>query len=73
MKICVMSTNENSMRIISIQPFYVICNFSKHSLKFHAFCIHRNETIKYDDVVKIVLEKSIQTSIPNNSQSQDNM
>lgn len=73
LKICLTSSNENSMRIISIQPFYVICNFSKHPLKFRAFCLHRNETMKYDDVVKIINEESTSKLIPDNNQNADNM
>lgn len=73
LKICLTSSNENSMRIISIQPFYVICNFAKHPLKFRAFCIHRNEIMKYDDVAKIINEESKSKLIPDNSHTTDNM
>lgn len=73
LKICLTSSNENSMRIISIQPFYVICNFSKHPLKFRAFGLHRNETMKYDDVAKIINDESTSKLIPDNSQAADNM
>lgn len=73
LKICLSSCNENSMRFIMIQPFYVICNFSKHPLKFRAFCVHRNETMKYDDVVQIINEESTSTLIPVNGQTTDNM
>lgn len=73
LKICLTSTNENSTRIISISSYYVVCNLSKYNLKFYAFCINRNEKTKYDEVIKLLKEKSIMKSIPNNHQNTDNM
>lgn len=73
LKICLTSVNENSMRIITLEPFYVVCNLSKHQLKFHAFCIHRNESVKYDDIVQLINKQSTSKSIPDNSQIADNM
>lgn len=65
-KICLTSTNENSTRIITIAPYYVICNLSKYELKFHAFCIHRSEKSKYDEVERLVRDKAQFKSIPDN-------
>lgn len=66
------SINENNTRVISIQPHFVLCNFSKYQLKFHAFCVHRNEKLTYDDVIKALAEKSKPMPIQDNHQTIDN-
>lgn len=73
LKICLTSCNENSTRIISLSSYYVVDNLSKFNLKFYAFCIHRNEKTKYDDVIKQLRENCVMKSIPNNHQNADNM
>lgn len=65
-KFNVNSINENNTRVISVQPHFVLCNFSKYELKFHAFCIHRNEKLPYDDVIKTIAQKSNPMPILNN-------
>lgn len=65
-KICLTSTNENSARIITISPYYVICNLSKYQLKFHAFCVHRNEKSKYDEMERLIRDKAQFKCIPDN-------
>lgn len=71
-KFCLSSVNENNTRVISIQPQFVLCNFSKYNLMFHAFCIHRNEKLSYEDVVKSLSVKSKPTAILDNQQTVDN-
>lgn len=71
-KFNVNSINENNTRVISVQPHFVLCNFSKYQLKFHAFCVHRNEKLVYDDVVKALAEKSKPMPIVDNHQTVDN-
>lgn len=66
------STNENNTKIISIQPQFVLCNFSKYQLKFYAFCIHRNEKMSYNNVVRLLAENSKPMVLLNNDQSLDN-
>lgn len=66
------SINENNTQIISIQPHFVLCNFSKYQLKVHAFCIHRNEKLSFKDVTRLVKEKSTPISILNNQPNGDN-
>lgn len=65
-KLCVTSTSENSTRIITIAPFYVICNLTKYPMKFHAFGVNRNERCKYDDMARLLRAKSQMKSIPDN-------
>lgn len=71
-KFCLNSVNENNIRIITIQQQYVLCNFSKHHLNFHAFCIHRNEKIPFNDVVRLLTERSQSASIVDNTSTVDN-
>lgn len=71
-KLCLSSVNENSARIISLQPHFVLCNFSKYQFNFHAFCIHRNEKLTYSDVTKLLIEKSKLISMVNNASTVDN-
>lgn len=71
-KFCLNSVNENNIRIITVQPQYVLCNFSKYHLSFHAFCIHRNEKISYNDVVRLLTERSKSVSIVDNISTVDN-
>lgn len=73
LKVAITSINENGIRTISISALYVICNFSKHEVQYDAFCIHRNEKMNYDDVVKLVNEKSTLKPIPNNFEPKNNM
>lgn len=65
-KLCVTSTSENSTRILTIAPFYVICNLTEYALKFHAFCVNRNEKSKYDDTERILRTKSQLKPMPDN-------
>lgn len=71
-KFCLSSVNENNTKVLTIQSHFVLCNFSKYQLKFHAFCIHRNEKISYDDVIKLLTEKSKSMAILDNDQTVDN-
>ncbi|XP_031633200.1 vacuolar protein sorting-associated protein 13B isoform X2 [Contarinia nasturtii] len=72
-KFCLTAINENNSKILSIQSHFVLCNFSKYHLKFHAFCIHRNEKLSYDDIIRSLLEKSTPLSMLNNNQTTDNI
>lgn len=71
-KFCLTTVNENNTKIISIQSHFVLCNFSKYQLKFHAFCIHRNEKLSYDDILRSLIEKSKPFFMLNNNQTADN-
>lgn len=71
-KFCLNSVKENNTKIISIKPHFVLCNFSKYQLKFHAFCVHRNEKLVYDDVMKLLSMKSKPMTILDNQQTADN-
>lgn len=72
-KLCLTSANENSTRIISIQPYYVICNFSKYQLSYYAFCIHRSEKFTHNDIVKLLTERASPIPIMTNHPTADNM
>lgn len=72
-KFCLNSINENNTQIISIQPHFVLCNFSKYQLKYHAFCIHRSEKLTHNNVIKFLTERSTPISIINNQPNVDNM
>lgn len=70
-KICLTSVNENSSRIISFQPYYVICNFSKYHLSYYAFCVHRTEKFTHSDIVKILTERTTPNPIISNHETVD--
>lgn len=72
-KFSLSSINENSTTVLSIYPNYVLCNFSKYQLNYYAFCIHRNEKLTYDDVARLLAEKSTPMPILSNHPTVDNM
>lgn len=39
---------ENSIRILTLEPYFVVCNLSKHALKVHPFCVPRNEKLHFE-------------------------
>lgn len=38
---------ENNTRVITVAPYFVVCNLSRHSLKIHPFCVSRNEKLTF--------------------------
>lgn len=72
-KLCITSANENSTRIISLQSYHVMCNFSKYQLSFYAFCMHRTEKFTFNDIVKLLAERATPFPIVTNHPNVDNM
>lgn len=67
-KLCVSSLVENSTRIVTVAPFFVVCNYSVHSLSFSAFCMHRSDKRDFKSIVKILESNQLPSkSIPNNN------
>lgn len=73
LKLCIASANENSTRIISLQSYHVICNFSKYTLNFYAFCMHRTEKFTFNEIVKLLTERVTPIRIVPNQPNSDNM
>lgn len=38
---------ENSTRVITLAPYFVVCNLSQHALKVHPFCLSRFEKLSF--------------------------
>lgn len=67
-KLCVSSAVENSTRIVTVAPFFVVCNYSVHSLSFSAFCMHRNDKRDFKTIARILQSNQLPSNnIPNNN------
>lgn len=66
-KLCVSSSVENSTRIVTVAPFFVICNYSAHSLSFSAICMHRNDKRDFKSIARILQSNQLASNtIPDN-------
>lgn len=67
-KLRVTSSVENSTRIVIVAPFFVICNYSAHSLNFSAFCMLRNDKRDFKSIANLLQSNQLpKNSIPDNS------
>lgn len=67
-KLHVSSSVENSTRIVTVAPFFVICNYSAYSLNFTAFCMHRSDKRDFKSIANLLQSNQLPSnSIPDNS------
>lgn len=68
LKLRVSSSVENSTKIVTVTPFFVLCNYSEHPLNFSAFCMHRNDKRDFKSIAQILQSNRLTNhSIPNNN------
>lgn len=68
LKLCVSSSIENSTRIVTVAPYFIVCNYSVHSLSYAAFCMHRNDKRDFKTIARIIRDNQLPNkNIPNNN------
>lgn len=72
LKIIVSSAIENSVRVIYIDSFFVLCNYSSHSLNFWSFCLPNNEKFEFRSIRSACYEQQTYKTIPSNTKDASN-
>lgn len=67
LQIIVSSVIENSVRVIYFDSYFVLCNYSSHSLNFWPFCLPNNEKSEFRSIRSACYDHEDYKEIPKNT------